>query len=265
MEIWDNHFHLDPKGKGVEAVKEFARSGGTAMMAVSKPYIEIGGVGNFQREYEILLSLVKNAREKTGVRIFVALGVHPSRISDFGSLDRAVEVMKGGIDLAAEYVISGKAWAIGEVGRPHYPVDAKTWDASNEIMEYAMVRAHEVGCAVIIHSESAENTFNEIAEIARRAGIRGDRVVKHFSPITDNPSGLIPSVIGTYKNVREALGRMRDFMVESDHIDDPKRPGVVIGPRTLPRTVKKLLEEGYEELNRAMVDLPERVYGIELD
>ena len=38
--VFDNHFHLDPKGRGVEAVKEFARAGGTALMLVHKPYRE---------------------------------------------------------------------------------------------------------------------------------------------------------------------------------------------------------------------------------
>ncbi len=235
------------------------------MMIVSKPYFEIRDGSDFEKEYETLLSIIKGAREETGVRIFIGLGVHPSRISDFKILEEAKIAMKKGIDIAAEYVTERKADAIGEVGRPHYPVDEETWEASNEIMEYAMMKAKEADCAVVIHSESSESTFKEISEIAGKVGIERRRVVKHFSPITKNTFGLTPSIIGSYKNAKEAFKSMEDFMLESDYIDDPDRPGVVISPKTLPRTVKRLMNEENVDVYRVMKDLPEKVYGIEIE
>jgi TatD-related deoxyribonuclease len=54
-------------------------------------------------------------------------------------------------------------------------------------------------------------------------------------------------------------------MLECDYMDDLRRPGVVIGPKTLPRTANRLLDEGYEDvLYRTMKDMPERVFGIEI-
>ena len=161
MEIFDNHFHMDPEGKGVDAVKEFERSGGTAMMVVSKPYLPITSGKDFLKEYEILLSLVKKARENSAVKLFVALGVHPCRINDFKDLRTAKKVMEEGIDIAAELVKEGKANAIGEIGRPHYEVTDEVWEVSNEIMLHAMARAKEVDCAVIVHSESSEKTMKK--------------------------------------------------------------------------------------------------------
>ena len=36
--VLDNHLHLDPDhGRGLEAVKDFARSGGTHLLVVNKP------------------------------------------------------------------------------------------------------------------------------------------------------------------------------------------------------------------------------------
>ncbi|HBN23172.1 MAG TPA: metal-dependent hydrolase [Holosporales bacterium] len=268
MIVYDNHFHMDSNGKGVEAVKEFEKSGGTAMMVVSKPYIEIKRGEDFMREYEILLSLVRDAKEKTGVKIFTALGVHPSRISDFKSLDKAKKIMVEGIELAARCVGDGKANAIGEVGRPHYETSPEVWDASNEVMEYAMMRAKDVGCAVIIHSESSDKTYEEISQIAGKVGIKKGRVIKHFSPIVKSTFGLTPSVIATFENAKNAFEKMDSFLLESDYIDDPKRPGAVIGPKTLPKTVKRLIENSVtseKNINFAMKELPEKIYGINLD
>lgn len=265
MEIYDNHFHMDPKGKGTEAVKEFERSGGTAMMVVSKPYLPINNGKDFLKEYEILLSLVKEAREKTAVKLFVALGVHPCRINDFKDLEMAKEIMKEGIDIAIRLVEGGKASAIGEIGRPHYEVDDETWKASNEIMLYTMRRAKEADCAVIVHSKSSEKTYEEIAEIADRAGIDKRRVIKHFSPIVNETFGLTPSVIATFENAKNAFENMREFMLESDYIDDLKRPGAAIGPKALPRTVRRLSDVDEERMFRVMKDLPEQIYGISMD
>ncbi|OYR85890.1 deoxyribonuclease, partial [Halorubrum distributum] len=36
--VLDNHLHLDPRhGRGIEAVEEFARLGGTHLLVVNKP------------------------------------------------------------------------------------------------------------------------------------------------------------------------------------------------------------------------------------
>ena len=263
---FDAHFHLDPEGRGVEAVRDFERAGGKGLMLVSKPYVrELRSREDARTEYEILLALAKRAREETGVKIFVALGVHPVRISEFSDVKKGRDVMKETIDLAVEYIRDGKACAIGEIGRPHYDVSDEVFEASNDVLEYAFERAREAGCAVIVHSESSEKTYEDLSAIAEKTGIDKMRVVKHFSPVVRETFGLTPSIIATYENARNACDSMRDFMLESDYIDDLRRPGAVIGPKTLPKTANRLLEEGYEDvLYRAMKDLPERVFGIEI-
>jgi TatD-related deoxyribonuclease len=52
--------------------------------------------------------------------------------------------------------------------------------------------------------------------------------------------------------------------METDFLDYPDRPGAVLGPKTVPKRVRWLLEAGYEEaVYTAHVDTPARVYGIE--
>jgi TatD-related deoxyribonuclease len=54
--------------------------------------------------------------------------------------------------------------------------------------------------------------------------------------------------------------------METDFIDDPDRPGAVLGPKTVPRRVRTLLDEGYDDaVRRAHVETPRRVYGIDTE
>ena len=52
-------------------------------------------------------------------------------------------------------------------------------------------------------------------------------------------------------------------MLETDYMDDPKRPGAVLGPKTVPKRTRQLLEAGLDEeiLYRTHQDLPDRIYG----
>ena len=53
------------------------------------------------------------------------------------------------------------------------------------------------------------------------------------------------------------------FMLETDYMDDPKRPGAVLGPKTVPKRTRQLLAAGLDEeiLYNCHRDLPERIYG----
>jgi len=56
-------------------------------------------------------------------------------------------------------------------------------------------------------------------------------------------------------------------MMETDYIDDPKRPGAVLGPKTVPRRTFELLEKelaSKEDLIKIHKENPEKTYGIQL-
>ena len=53
------------------------------------------------------------------------------------------------------------------------------------------------------------------------------------------------------------------FFLETDYMDDPRRPGAVLGPKTVPKRTKQLLEAGVEEdvLWTTHHELAMKVYG----
>jgi len=55
-------------------------------------------------------------------------------------------------------------------------------------------------------------------------------------------------------------------MMETDFIDDPDRPGAVLGPKTVPKRSLQLQEDAHDEaLRTAHVGTPARVYGIDTE
>jgi len=174
--------------------------------------------------------------------------------------------------MAAQWVEDGRAIAIGEVGRPHFEVSEEVWQASNEILVHGMELAKEKGCAIVLHTErSSPEGWRELASFADRTGMDRGRVVKHFSPpaiLPDENPGLFPSVLASRDSIRKALQKGNRFTMETDFIDDPRRPGAVLSLKTVPKRTKAFLENGTMSEEDAWAihrDNPERVYGVEMD
>ncbi len=275
--ILDDHMHLQPKGQNVEAVKEFQKAGGTHLILTHLPHrgYRILKSGDWHAQFDVTVQLAEQAREETDVTIFVVLGPYPVqlvRMAEQTPLEKGVDLMMVGMDIAAEYVKEGKAIALGEIGRPHFAVAEEIITASNKIMKYGMEKAKELGCAVVLHTEGgAPGVCMELAEIAQSADIHLDKVVKHFSgPIIDEKDnfGLFPSVLASRSNVEKAIAQGNRFMMETDYLDDPRRPGAVLGIKTVPKRTKTFLETGLfsdEDVWAIHKDYPEKVFGIEIE
>ncbi|MCZ7392190.1 MAG: TatD family hydrolase [Candidatus Methanoperedens sp.] len=276
LPILDNHMHLNPSGRCLDAIREFARAGGTHIMLVSLPPwslgIEINAPEDYRQVFDKVLKIARRAEEAEKVKVFVVLGVHPAELTKYYGrlgLARAVELMKGGLEIASEYVREGKAVGL-KSGRPHYEVEPKLWDASNDIMRRSFELAKDAGCAVQLHTESAtEEGLAEIAGIARDAGLLPEKVIKHFAPpmvkICEK-IGIFPSVLAGEEAILKALGEGARFMMETDYIDDLKRPGSVLGPKTVPKRTKQLIPEWGEEVFwKIHKENPEKVYGVEIN
>jgi TatD-related deoxyribonuclease len=269
--ILDNHLHLDPvNGKGVAAAEEFAARGGTHLLVLNKPsWHLVDGVDDpddFREVFDITVDVVAAASEILDGRAWPVLGVHPALISrlieDGYAPAGARDLMQAGLDVAAEYVSEGPALAI-KSGRPHYDVDGAVWEASNEVMRHAFGLGAETGCAVQLHTEGGED-FTEVVEWAQARGLPRERVVKHYSggPV----EGPIPSVISNEADLEAAAEAGDPFLMETDFIDDPDRPGAVLGPKTVPKRVGWLAGRGYEDALRiAHVETPAEVYGIDTE
>lgn len=273
--ITDNHMHIDLRARGLEAIKDFKNSGGTHIILVTKPSWSLGTTvkkpEDYLKVFDETIEIASKIRE-LGVGAFPVLGVHPaeiSRLTEYMELQKATEIMKTGLELASGYVEKGLAVGI-KSGRPHYPVTMEVWEASNEIMEYAFSLGKEQDCAVQLHTESVgEPELQNIAERARKTGIKMYKVVKHYSPPlvkTCEELGLFPGVISAKGAIEQALEEGTRFMMETDYIDDPDRPGAVLGPKTIPRRTIKLMEtHGEEPFWIIHKENPEKVYEVEID
>jgi TatD-related deoxyribonuclease len=280
MIIWDDHFHVDPyHGLFLDAVKQFHRAGGTHLVVVYKTAHDYGFPGlkaeDFMKAMDFHIELVERINKETPVKAYAVVGVHPAEF-DYLARQKGLEYAKNEVMKALEYAqklcFEGKAIGIGEIGRPHYEVPEDIWKASIELMKYGMSLAKEADCAVQLHTESFdEEKFRELGEYVREVGINPYKVVKHFSPPLVKVAeevGVFPSVIASRKNIEEAIKQGNRFMMETDYIDDKRRPGAVLGPKTVPKRTKAFLQNGLfteEDVYKIHVENPKKVYGIELE
>jgi TatD-related deoxyribonuclease len=270
--VLDDHLHLDPRhGRGIEAVEEFARLGGTHLLVVNKPSwllgVEPDEPDDFRAVFEETLETVAAATEALPGRAWPVLGVHPGLISRLVdergfSPEAARDLMRGGLEVASEYVADGDALAL-KSGRPHYDVSDAVWGASNAVTRRAFELGAEVDCAVQLHTEATED-LTDLAAVAEDAGLDPSKVVKHYA--AGELAGVTPSVMSDKDRLERAAEAGEPFLMETDFVDDPDRPGMVLGPKTVPRRVRWLLESGHDEaVRRAHVETPRDVYGIDTE
>jgi TatD-related deoxyribonuclease len=272
--ILDNHLHLEPfRGANVDSVRDFERHGGTHIIISHLPYeeVHVRSAEDFRKSFDLTIAVKERVNKETGVKAYATVGPYPVELmvlEKIHGLGKAIEIMMEGMDIAAEYVRDGKALAIGEVGRPHFPVSTELWVASNEILQYAMVLAKETGCAIVLHTEHATpESMKQLAEMANRAGLERGKVVKHYAPPLIRPIenfGLMPSVLAGKDAIKEALGKGTRFLMETDFLDDPRRPGAVLAISTVPKRTNAFLQQGLMTEEQARVihhDNPLMTYG----
>ena len=271
LPAYDNHLHLSPSGRNIEALKEFKAAGGTGLTLVTLPYQEviISEGSDFLRSFNITLSLAEKAKEMTDLKINVSVGPYPVLLiplaERFG-LEKAERIMTEGMEHAASLVADGKVNSLGEIGRPHFPVDEKIIEASNRILLRGMELAHEVDCPVIIHCESEDYTDRSLSELAREAGLDPGKVVKHSSPPWVTPEethGVMPSIPASRSLIREALSKSGRFMLETDFIDDPQKPNAIMAVTSVPKRINGLHQSGElseEQIHRICEDIPDSLY-----
>jgi len=267
--VLDDHIHIDPRnGKGIEAAKEFKRAGGTHICLVSKPSWSLGvhpECGeDFSPVFEETIRIALKITEETGIVVFPILGVHPAEITVLTQRmdpEKAVEIMKGGLSVAARFVREGRAVAL-KSGRPHYEVTPDLLSLSNEVLLHAFEHAKDQSCAVQVHAESGP--CQDMIALAESVGLDPVRVIKHFAT-PDTP--LTPSIIAKHEAIPELCKASRRFTMESDYMDENSRPGAVIGPKSVPRFTIRFLEQEQitlDDVFRIHQETPGLIYGIEI-
>lgn len=273
--LFDNHLHLRRDGRFLDAIKEFKNAGGTHFVLCQYPMpLMVLKEKSYKNCYVETLKIADEIRSKINVGVFVTVGPYPVDyllLNEKIGRDAAIEIMKQGMDLAADLCNDKQCIAIGEIGRPHFPVDEQTILDSNMILKYGMEKAKDADVPVVLHTESTTSEqCKELVEMGKSIGLSSEKIIKHFSPPLIKPDenyGLIPSVLASKKNIIKALEKGSRFMMETDYIDDLKRPGVVLGPKTVPKITKNLLDRNImseEQVYRIHKDIPEKTYGITL-
>lgn len=273
LPIYDNHIHMTPSGRNIDAIREFEAAGGTGFTLVTLPYkeVQISSSKDFSDSFDITYRMASLVREHTNVDVNVAVGPYPILLlglAEKHGLDNAVEIMIEGMEIAGNAVAEGKAQALGEIGRPHFPVSEEIWDASNSILKAGMSVAKENNCPVIIHSEAGTTETNRsLSEIAKKAGLDVGKVIKHSSPpfVTEEENyGVMPSIPASRKYIREAIAKNSDrFMLETDYYDDPEKPGARMSVNTVPKRIKAMLvnkELTEENVHRICEDIPDEMF-----
>ncbi len=252
--ILDQHIHLDRSNKFLDAVAEFIGAGGTGIMLVHKPSFSSNlpaDLHGYRAAYSETLGMAEEVRAAFGIDVGVVLGPHPvaweHQIEPLG-LERATELHLEAVDLALDHIDAGDAVCLGEVGRPHYPVSAEIWSAANDMLREIMALAAGAGTSIQLHVEdNGEKTCLELAALCDEAGLARDRAIRHYAPADvgiDFTHGLAATVSvgrGSVETLTETtVNANAPWGMETDFLDDPRRPGAVLGPKTVPKRTQQL-------------------------
>jgi len=268
VDITDNHFHLDPEGRKELAVKDFLNAGGTRLVLVHKPYNKWNKLEEFKTQINTTLRLASKARQ-VGAKVAVVAAPHPVtlvKLLDSKSTLEATELYLEAVNYCTNLVSENEIVGLGELGRPHFSVEPEIWKLSNKILLESLSRAKEVDASVVLHTETGTpEVMSDLAFIASKANFPKDRLVKHYGGpgSIEEPNGLVVSLTSSLTNIRYASVRDSDFMLETDYLDDPNRPGAVMGPKSVPRkTFKALAEEiiSDKQADRIHTVIPDKVY-----
>ena len=285
--ILDNHFHLNRKGRYLDAAKDFKNQGGTHLVLVHCPDFSSPPthIDEHRSTYADTIAMADEVRNHHSLNVRVVLGPHPAAFAHQfiqwmeedkeGGEERACENYRDSIDAALEFLHEGKAHAIGEVGRPHWPVSDEIWNLSNLLLEETMAMAAKENIALQLHVEGElDSTYRDLSRMAEKVNLSKHKLVRHYSPPQIDETmtrGLTSSVLvgkGALQPLMESYEQNKTgFMLETDYMDDPRRPGAVLGPKTVPKRTQQLLEAGMDEdtLWRCHVDVPNAIYGINED
>jgi TatD-related deoxyribonuclease len=284
--IVDQHMHLDRTNLFLDAVADFSSSGGTGIMLVHKPSfshtlpVDLEG---YREVYSDTVSMADEVRREFGLEVGVVLGPHPvaweKQIPELG-IEASSELHLEAVSLALEYIDSGHAHCLGEVGRPHYPVREEIWERANDLLLEILSMASSSRTSVQLHvEENGHTTYNELSQLCISSGISSERAIRHFAPpnvSADFTHGLSATVNvgkGSVETIVETAREAKSpWGMETDFLDDNRRPGAVLGPKTVPKRTQELcsslLNEGWSEneveslLTKVHSEWPESLYGL---
>lgn len=276
--IVDQHMHLDRENRFISAAQEFSRSGGTGIFLVHKPSFSKSlptDLDGYRTVYRNTIEMAQIVRKKTELEVNVVLGPHPVvwdlQANEIG-LKESSELHISAVGLALDMIEEGEAVCLGEVGRPHYEVSEETWSEANRVLLEIMQMAASSKSPIQLHVEDNGNqTCREIASMCDKAGLPRRRAVRHFAPpdISQQKTSGLPVTVSMGKGSIEGIcstisGNSSSWGMETDFLDDPRRPGAVLGPKTIPKRTHQLCQalnsKGWaeDEIENCMLNVHDR-------
>ncbi len=281
----DAHAHSNPvRGLGAAKVAErFRRAGGwfIALVGLSPWHYQIDvrrdPLAAYRKAVEVHIEECKRARE-AGLRVACFAGFHPADVDhllDAGlSHTKVLELGEAVVEHVARLCRDGVLDGIGEVGRQHFKTNVENALIAVEVLTRALEYARDYGCPVHMHLENAgEITVVLTDRLVERVGAPHEKLLFHHSkPVVASAAverGYYATLPGKEPLLRYYFSRrmpLDRIMVESDYIDDPRRPCVSSCPWEVVERLEKLRREGVideETLARINVDNVVRFYGVE--
>ncbi len=270
LPVVDHHCHLSPSGDGVRAVQRFRQAGGTHLFLATQNY---GAkvprtVEEYADQFSMTEALARRAEREAGVIVYLVVAPYPvdlvPAVGDLGAAG-ALSLHCAALDLAGRWVRERRAVALGEVGFPHFPVDAEVDRVAREVFDHALAVARDSDCPVVVHSRDLDSAgYLELARRADRTGLRRERVVKHYARnrLSDaERSSVTPSYLARRELVRAVTSDPGPWFLETDYLDDSSRPGAVLDLSTVPRRAKSIAATDLDRLRVPFVESIDRVYG----
>jgi TatD-related deoxyribonuclease len=274
--ITDTHIHVDPyNGKGPVKIAEiFHNNGGRVMIIPNKPAWNCGEPYNYEKGMDLNIKYVKTINKETSVRAYSFLGVHPAEYSNLiragKSYEEAYSRVIKAINYGAKLVSESESLGIGEIGRPHYPVEPEELKYHNKILEHCLKLGKDLNCPVMLHTEDfTPKEYEEIGILADKIGISKNKIIKHHAGpcvLKEENYGLMPSITTNKTNIIEALSKNTRFFMETDFFDEDAHPGMVLGPKTVPKRTLNFINNGKMSVDEAFKihkDNVEKVFDID--
>jgi len=276
LKVGDAHGHVNPvKGLGPRVIaRRFAEAGGWLYGLVNllswSVDLEIEVAEDYEKLYRMTIAAAEEMR-KEGIIVPVFIGPHPaeavSLVKRGFRIEEAVDIIVRAYELAANYVKRGLARGLGETGRPHWRVERRIMEMCTEIMGHVIELAAQLNVPVHLHLDPRKEAIHAAYNYAKR--FAASKVIVHHArgelAYQAAKLGLTPSVPAKMSEILAARKAWGVMVVESDFLDDPKRPGAVVAPWSIKRIFIRLVRRGelsVETAYRILIENPARLYNI---
>jgi TatD-related deoxyribonuclease len=273
LPVVDHHCHLAPTGEGVRAAQRFRNAGGTHLFLTTQSYAKgpIVRLETYREQFETTEALARSIRAETGVVVYVVVAPYPIDLiaasAELG-VAAALDLHRHALDLAGQWARDGRAVALGEVGRAHFPVAPEVGAAIDEAFLYALGVARDAGCPAVVHSEELDaDGMRDLARLASSVSFPLGKLVKHYQrsvvPV-EARSGIVSSFVARRELCAASLHEEGPWFWETDFLDDPARPGAVLDIETVPKRARTVAEKGPDDVERLRIPFVrsvEQVYG----